>query len=106
MAMPSEIIGLLRSKLTFRWPDGCEVMISSRDLRLRCRCAQCVDEGSGRPLVEPTKVAPTIRAKRIELVGQYGVSIEWSESPCANIYNFRDLKKLCKCSRCAAARPV
>lgn len=102
--MPTEIIGLLRSKLTFRWDDGCEVTLPARDLRLRCRCAQCVDEGSGRPLVEPAKISPNIRAKRIELVGQYGITIEWSESPCANIYNFRDLKRLCGCARCQAAR--
>jgi ATP-binding protein involved in chromosome partitioning len=103
--MPNEIVGLLRSKVTLRWPDGCEVALPARELRLRCRCAQCVDEGSGRPLVEPAKISPQIRAKRIELVGQYGMTIEWSESPCANIYNFQDLKRLCACDRCRASRP-
>lgn len=102
--MPSEIVGLLRSKLTFRWPDGCEVVIGARDLRLRCRCAQCIEETSGRPLLDPTTVPDNLRAKRIELVGQYGFSIEWSEKPCANIYNFRELKALCRCERCSAAR--
>lgn len=104
--MPTEIIGLLRSKLTFKWADGCETVISARDLRLRCRCAQCVDEHSGQPLLEPGRVPETIRAKNIRLVGQYGVAIDWTESTCANIYMFSDLRALCRCDKCEAARLV
>ena len=104
MPMPTEIIGLLRSRLTFKWPDGCETVISARDLRLRCHCAQCVDEGSGKPLLDPSNVTNNVRAKNIRLVGQYGVAIDWTESNCANIYTFRDLRALCACTSCEALR--
>ena len=104
MPMPTEIIGLLRSRITFKWPDGCETVISARDLRLRCHCAQCVDEQTGLALLEPGRIPETIRARNIRLVGQYGVTIAWTESPCANIYTFRDLRSLCFCPSCTALR--
>jgi ATP-binding protein involved in chromosome partitioning len=105
MPIPDEIIGLLRSKITFKWPDGHETAYPARELRLRCRCAGCVEETSGRPLLDPAKVPETVRAKRIELVGQYAITIEWSDGHSTGIYNFRDLRAGCPCPTCTAARP-
>lgn len=102
--MPTEIIGLLRSRLTFKWQDGCETVIAARDLRLRCHCAQCVDEHTGLALLQPGRVSDNIRAKDIQLVGQYGVTIGWTEAPCANIYTFAQLRSLCACAACSALR--
>lgn len=105
MPMPSEIVGLLRSKITFKWDDGHESVFPARDLRLMCRCAQCVEEWSGEPILRSDKVSSHIRAKEIRLVGQYGLSIDWSEMPCANIYNFRDLRDKCPCAVCKPEAP-
>ena len=102
--MPTEIVGLLRKNITLRWPDGHVSIIPARELRLRCRCAQCVEEWSGKPLVDASQIPDNLRAKMIRLVGQYGMSVEWSQSPCANIYNFRDLRAMCPCDECTALR--
>jgi ATP-binding protein involved in chromosome partitioning len=104
MAMPEEIIGLLRSRITFKWPDGHETVYKARDLRLRCRCAACVEEMSGQPLLDPATVPETVRAKSIELVGQYAISIGWSDGHSSGIYNFRDLRAGCPCDTCSALR--
>ena len=104
MPIPEEIIGLLRSKITLKWADGHETIYLARDLRLACRCASCVEETSGKPLLDPASVAPTIRAKHIELVGQYAMSIEWTDGHSTGIYNFRDLRGNCPCPACAAER--
>jgi len=90
--MPLEIVGLLRRTITFVWPDGQRSQFSARQLRLMCRCAQCIDETSGAPLLDPASVPDDVRAKSMQLVGQYGLSIEWTTKPCANIYNFQDLR--------------
>src|SRR2546423_15478135 len=104
MPMPEEIVGLLRSKVTFKWPDGHVTTYPARDLRLACRCASCIEEMSGKPLLDPATVPATIRANAIELVGQYGVTITWSDGHGTGIYNFRELRARCPCPDCAAAR--
>ncbi len=104
MPMPDEIIGLLRSKITFKWTGGHETAYPARSLRMACRCASCIDEMSGRPLLDPKTVPDSIRAKGIDLVGQYAVSISWTDGHSSGIYNFRDLRGNCPCADCAAVR--
>jgi ATP-binding protein involved in chromosome partitioning len=103
--MPEEIVGLLRSTITIKWADGHESKFRARDLRLACRCAECIEEMSGRPLLDAAKVPENVRAKAITLVGQYAISIEWSDGHTTGIYNFRDLRANCPCDVCAASRP-
>jgi ATP-binding protein involved in chromosome partitioning len=104
MPMPDEIVGLLRSTITFKWPDGHESRYKARDLRLACRCAMCIEETSGKQLLEPATVPAQVQAKKMELVGQYAVLIEWSDGHSSGIYNFRDLRANCPCEVCGTAR--
>jgi ATP-binding protein involved in chromosome partitioning len=104
MPMPDEIVGLLRSTIMLKWPDGHETRYRARDLRLACRCAQCVEETSGQPLLDPSKIPDTVRARSIALIGQYAISIEWSDGHSTGIYNFRDLRANCPCDSCRAGR--
>jgi ATP-binding protein involved in chromosome partitioning len=104
MPMPEEIVGLLRSKITFKWQDGHQTAYAARHLRLACRCAGCVEETSGEALLDPKTVPDTIRAKGIELIGQYAIQIEWSDNHSTGIYNFRDLRGNCPCETCAGIR--
>lgn len=102
--MPEEIVGLLRSKITIKWHDGHQSAYKARDLRLLCRCAQCVEETSGRPLLDPATVADTIRAKGIELIGQYAIKIDWTDGHNTGIFDFRVLRGNCPCDECVAMR--
>ena len=104
MPMPTEIVGLLRSTITLKWPDGHETRYKARDLRLACRCAGCIEETSGRRILEPSTIPDNIRAKAINTVGQYAISIDWSDGHTTGIYNFRDLRGNCPCDACVAAR--
>jgi len=106
MPMPYEIVGLLRSTISFDWPDGHKTVYPARELRLRCRCAACIEEMSGRPLLDAATVSENVRAQRIDLVGQYAIQIGWTDGHDSGIYNFRDLRANCPCAACTAARPV
>lgn len=104
MPLPDEIVGLLRSKITFKWPDGHETVYPARALRLSCRCAHCIEEMSGEALLDPATVSESIRAKRIDLIGQYAIQIGWTDGHDSGIYNFRDLRAKCPCDTCAQIR--
>lgn len=104
MAIPLEIIGLRRPDITLVWEDEHRTVYSALDLRLRCRCAHCVEEISGRPLLDPSRVPPDLVANHIELVGQYAISIHWSDGHQTGIYKFADLREACPCAACQQER--
>ena len=84
------------------WEEGAhEGFYPARALRLACPCAGCIEEMSGRPLLNPATVPPDIRPASIALVGAYGIRINWSDGHATGIYTFEQLRRLCPCSRCA-----
>ncbi len=88
-------------EIHFEWDRAGHVgVFSTRQLRLACRCAGCVDEMSGRPLLDPATVQDDVRADVIELVGAYGIRFRWSDGHSAGIYTFESLRSACPCERC------
>jgi ATP-binding protein involved in chromosome partitioning len=104
MPMPLEIVGLLRSTITITWEDEHVSAFPARDLRLACRCAACIEEMTGQPLLDPKTVPANVRARSINLVGNYAISIDWSDNHSTGIYNFRTLREMCPCDACKALR--
>lgn len=102
--MPVEIVGLLRSTITFVWDDDHKSVFPARVLRLACRCAQCIEEMTGRPLLDPKTVPDAVRARAMRVVGNYAVNIDWSDGHSSGLYNFRTLRESCPCEACQAAR--
>ena len=72
----------------------------ARELRLACPCAECVEEMSGRPLLDPSRVAEDVRPVTLALVGAYGLRIHWSDGHGTGIYTFERLRETCPCPRC------
>ena len=104
MATPTEIVGLLRSTVTIHWDDDHETVYPARELRLRCKCAMCIEEMTGKALLDPKNVPDAVRARAIRVVGNYAISIDWSDGHSTGIYNFRDLRAGCPCDACAKLR--
>ena len=73
----------------------------ARALRLACPCAGCVEEMSGRPLLDPATVLTDIRPLSVQLVGAYGLRINWSDGHSTGIYTFEQLLHACPCPACA-----
>ncbi len=91
--------------LRIEWDqNGHEGFFPARDLRLACPCAGCVEEMSGRPLLDPASIALDIRPLSIALVGAYGLKIQWSDGHSTGIYTFERLLKSCPCQRCVSLR--
>ncbi|HEX2249117.1 MAG TPA: DUF971 domain-containing protein [Gemmatimonadales bacterium] len=90
--------------LLIEWDDhGHQGFYPARLLRLACPCAGCVEEMSGRPLLDPAGVPSDIRPVTLALVGAYGLRVHWSDGHSTGIYTFEQLRRLCPCDRCAGA---
>ena len=89
--------------LRLEWEEpGHEWLYPARLLRLGCPCAACVDEFSGRALLDPAAVPPDVRPVTVSLVGSYGIRVGWSDGHATGIYTFEQLRAACGCPRCRA----
>jgi DUF971 family protein len=104
MPLPLEIVGIRRPEIEIVWEDEHRTIYPARELRLQCRCATCIEEMTGRALLDPRAVPEDVVAERIELVGQYAIAIGFSDGHATGIYNFRDLRENCPCVACARRR--
>ncbi|HSE28127.1 MAG TPA: DUF971 domain-containing protein [Gemmatimonadales bacterium] len=81
--------------------EGHEALFAARSLRLACPCAVCVDEVTGRPLLEPSRVPADVRPLQVALVGAYALRVTWSDGHGTGLYTFEWLRRACPCPRCA-----
>jgi ATP-binding protein involved in chromosome partitioning len=89
--------------LLIEWDEyGHAGFFPARRLRLACPCAGCVEEISGRPLLDPAQVPTDVRPLGLELVGAYGLRVRWSDGHSTGIYTFEQLLQGCPCPRCSA----
>lgn len=80
--------------LSVLWQDGRRDDFDVRDLRLACHCAVCVEETSGRALLDPKSVRPDITPREISSVGNYAIRFAWNDGHSTGIYSFEHLRAL------------
>ncbi|HEY6101439.1 MAG TPA: DUF971 domain-containing protein [Anaeromyxobacter sp.] len=90
---PPEAIDLVAGGLRILWPGGAEVTIPFVRLRDACPCAECVDEHTGKKLVDLARIPPDIRPEQIVAVGNYAVQLHWSDGHSTGIYSWRTLRE-------------
>ncbi|MFL5402339.1 MAG: DUF971 domain-containing protein [Gemmatimonadales bacterium] len=87
--------------LLIEWDQqGHAGFFAARALRLACPCAACVEEMSGRRMLDPAMVPANIRPLSLQLVGAYGLRVNWSDGHTTGIYTFEHLLRDCPCSQC------
>jgi DUF971 family protein len=84
--------------------EGHAGFFPAHPLRLACPCAGCVEEMSGRPLLDPNTVPASVRPVSLALVGAYGLQVRWSDGHDTGIYTFERLLADCPCPVCEARR--
>jgi ATP-binding protein involved in chromosome partitioning len=90
--MPLEIVGLGKDRVRFVWDEGVEQEISARDLRLRCSCAMCRSEATGERILDESTVPALVTVTAMNLVGNYGLNVHFSDGHTTGIYRFRELR--------------
>ncbi|MBI4388426.1 MAG: DUF971 domain-containing protein [Candidatus Omnitrophica bacterium] len=87
-------------ELEIKWADGHRSLYAAHALRLRCRCANCVDEWSGTQRISVDQIPADVHPLSVESVGRYGLRIAWSDGHSTGIYAFDYLRTLCGCEIC------
>ena len=70
------------------------MVIPNRELRASCQCATCVNEFTGEQMLDVNTIAPDIRAKDVQAVGNYAISIDWSDGHSTGFFPYARLKEL------------
>jgi ATP-binding protein involved in chromosome partitioning len=92
--------------LSVLWEDGRQDDLDVRDLRLACRCALCVEEMSGRPLLDPKGVRQDVAPRTIRSVGNYAITVDWNDGHSTGIYSFEHLQALAELGASAETEDV
>jgi ATP-binding protein involved in chromosome partitioning len=76
------------------WSDGKNSLVTFKDLRFYCPCAACVDENTGKRTITREQVRDDIKPERVRTVGNYALSIDWSDGHNTGLYSYDYLRKL------------
>ena len=82
--------------LRITWNDGHVSDYPWTYLRGWCPCAGCQGHGGERRYIH----APASDLASISVVGNYALSIVWSDGHDTGIYSYRYLRDLCACETC------
>jgi len=81
-------------KVELKWNDGEITSHPFRQLRLACPCAMCVDEWTGEPRLDRTRVPGDVKITDIRAVGRYALQFTFSDGHATGIYSFDLLRSL------------
>lgn len=87
-------IDIHKGQLKLQWQAGQQLLSSPYQLRLHCRCAQCIDEHSGQKLLATNSIPTDISLTAIYPIGRYGLKLTFSDGHNTGIYTFDYLKKM------------
>jgi len=82
--------------LELAWPEGRVDQIPYRRLREECPCAVCVDEITGRRVLDVSTIPADIRPAAVSFVGNYALKIAWSDGHDTGLYSWDRLRQLGK----------
>ncbi len=74
------------------WSDGHHSSHQAVNLRSSCQCAKCVDEMTGKPILDPGLIASDIKVDSAQPVGLYGLAIQFSDGHNSGIYKLDELR--------------
>ncbi len=80
--------------LEIGWPDGRIDRLAYRTIRGACPCANCRDEWTGAPILDPATIAADLKLAGMENIGTYAVQFAWSDGHSTGIYTWETLRGL------------
>jgi DUF971 family protein len=76
------------ARIEFEWDNGEKTVLTALELRAMCPCAACVDELTGVRRHDPKSVPPDLVHRDVRLVGNYALTMTFSDGHNTGIYPF------------------
>ncbi len=105
MIIPTEV-RLEADAIAIDWSDGHSSRYPHRDLRLECPCAACIEEMTGRRILNVIAVPEDVFAVDYLEVGKYALQFAWSDGHTTGFYPYTLLRRLCACGEDHSAEPA
>jgi len=80
------------SRLEIDWADGHKTVYTAAQLRGLCPCAGCVNEVTGVRVHDPHSVPADLTQSGVRFVGNYAITLEFSDGHHTGIFPFRYLR--------------
>ena len=94
VSLPRDLKRKGDNTLVIFWDDGHVSEYSAYALRIKCPCARCVDEWTGKPLLNVDKISKDIKPTRIHSIGRYAMGIHFSDGHQSGIYSYDYLRRV------------
>ena len=76
------------------WTDTDVSRLPFRTVRQNCPCAVCVDEFTGRQLLNPETVPVDLGLVEVSLCGNYALRIRWSDTHDSGLFTWTRLRSI------------
>lgn len=76
------------------WSDAEIARLPFRVVRQNCRCAVCVDELTGKQLLDPETVPSDLGLIDISLCGNYALRVRWSDTHDSGLFTWNHLRAI------------
>jgi len=80
------------ARLEIEWSDGTSSAWTAAELRRLCPCALCVDEHTGIRILDPETIPDRVTQGDLSLVGNYAVSMRFSDGHSTGIFTWEMLR--------------
>ena len=94
MTTTADNVELTGEGVQIAWTDGRTCTYPYRYLRLQCACAACVEEMTGRQILNVAAVPDDVIVVEWIRVGRYALQFLWSDGHQTGIYPFEMLLRL------------
>jgi DUF971 family protein len=81
------------ARIEIDWVDGRTSSYPASLLRRICPCAQCVNELTGKRMLDPASIPDDLTQADTRLVGNYALAMRFSDGHETGIYPFRYLRE-------------
>ena len=73
--------------------DDKNKQLPSAELRRECKCAACVEEFTGRQILNPEDIPDSVYPTKMNPTGNYALSVDWSDGH-KSLYPFKQIRSL------------